>query len=138
MKTHPGVPRRLTYTHCLLPLSCIIFISQSSELNCHLHHSEAACDSGTLLPPPVCDDDCPSMFTSSVSLHPPQRRLYHHRPVLGHQPGPAGLVHPLLAAEPRGRRLGAQWGESRHRSHHAHRLSAQVSDCCICCIFRFI
>lgn len=59
-----------------------------------------------------------------------QRRFDNDRPFLGHQSGPAGLLHPLLAPEPRWRRFSAERGEPRHGGHDAHRLSAQVTRVC--------
>lgn len=69
----------------------------------------------------------PSRVSLQVFLSFPQRSLYHHRPLLGHQLRPAWLLHSVLAPEPRQRGQRGQWGEPRLGHHDAHRLPAEVS-----------
>ncbi len=65
-------------------------------------------------------------FVVTCGVSRPQWGFHNNRPVLGHQPGSAGLIHPVLAAQPGQRRQCGERRQSPERSHHAHRLLTQV------------
>lgn len=68
-----------------------------------------------------------AVLLADSSVFPcPQWGFHDNRPVLGHQFGSAGFVHPVLAAQPGQRRQRGERRQSPDRSHHAHRLLTQV------------
>ncbi len=70
--------------------------------------------------------DCFCGPVSHLVFSRPQWGFHNNRPVLGHQPGSAGVIHPVLAAQPGQRRQCGERRQSPERSHHAHRLLTQV------------
>ncbi len=70
--------------------------------------------------------DCFCGPVSHLVFSRPQWGLHNNRPVLGHQPGSAGVIHPVLAAQPGQRRQCGERRQSPEWSHHAHRLLTQV------------